>query len=236
MARKRKTVSRRPVKVRGTLPAPKTSPARVRLVWYRRRVFQVLGAVILVAAVGLGVWQFMKARDRSRKAEDERRAIGQFERGLSVGEGPLGRVVQEMDTLPEQLKTGQLAAAEFNVKTESWLTELRKLDSELRKKRVPSRLDDARALLVQGVLIYIDAAKTFQLAGLMPDPSLRDRALEQGRNLIEHASAVYGTGRRALALQRIEVGLATDEQTETILREPVPLPPENARPAPAQSP
>lgn len=236
MARKRKRAAPRgPAKVSGALPAPKVSPARVRLPWYRRRVFQILLALGAVGLVSLGIWQFLAFRERSDQKERERRVVREFERAISLSEDTLDRVFKEMTSLPEQLKTGEIAAPEFTAKADKWLADLRDLDTELRQRTTPRRLQETRSLLVQGVLVFIDAAKTFELAAKTSDVTLRDSLIEQGRNLAIHAGSVYGSGLRALALERVRVGLATEEEAGFLLDQPPQLPPENA-PSPEPSP
>jgi hypothetical protein len=196
-----------------------------------------LFVLVALTAVGLGVWQFMRARGRADERAAERREVRQFERGVRVAEGSLQKVLTEMSSLPDQLKTGQMAAADFKVKTEEWLKALRDLDSTLRSRETPEGLQDARASLVRGVVIFIDAAKLFQLAADTPDAAIRERAMAQGRNLLLHASSVYQAGQLALARERLRVGLVKEEEAQLLENQRIPLPEEDApSPEPAASP
>lgn len=226
--RRRGTDVRRPIRAKGALPAPKVSPARVHVVWHKRRSVRALLVVVGVVALALAAWQFMRARSRAEERAAERREVRQFERSVTVAGGNLNKVLTEMASVPDQFKAGQVSAADFKVKTEEWLTSLRELDGTLRSRETPQGLLDARASLLQGVVLFIDAAKVFQLAADSTDASVRDRAVAQGRNLLMHASSVYQVGQLALAREKVRVGLLSEEEAETLESQRVPLPEEEA--------
>lgn len=230
MAKGKKTPARRPVKARGSLPAPRVAPTRrPRVVWYRRRRIQIAGGVFLVGLVALGVWLFLDARAEAREA---RRAVERFDRAVSAMVASASDALGEMSSAPEEFRTGSLPADEFLKRTEAWLTALRQVDSRLRARAVPGSLTESRALLVQGIVLFIDAAKSFQAAAKLTDAPLRDDAIGQGRNVALHAAAVFAMGRRELLKAKQEIGLPISEAERPLLQQEIQLPTEEAPPPP----
>lgn len=235
--RRRNTEVRKPIKAKGVLPAPRVSPARVHVAWHKRRSVQVVLVLVGVVTIGLAAWQFMRARSRAEEGAAKRREVRQFERSLTVAEGNLNKVLTEMTSIPDQFKSGQVSGADLKAKTEEWLKSLRELDGTLRTRQTPQRLLDARASLLQGVVVYIDAAKVFQLAADSTDASVRDRAVAQGRNLVMHGASVYQVGQLALAREKVRVGLVNEEEAQNVEGQEIPLPEEEApQPEPTAAP
>lgn len=231
MAKKRKGAEvRRPIKAKGSLPAPKTSPTRRKTPWRQSRWLKIFAGVVVLGLVALGVQQFFAARESSKKQEREKLQVGSFDRSLSLIDQSLQKTLQEMDFAPSQITSGQMSPDELKTETGIWLGELRKAYRQLANMQVPQGLEESRALLVQAAVISIDAAKLTEVAAKTGDPAIRYAILENMRNVIEHSKAVYTTGRRALAVQKAKVGLAQTDQEKLLVRQVYPLPDENAQP------
>lgn len=227
MARKRRAVeTRRPVKARGTLPAPRVAPRRTRVAWYRRRQVQIVGALVLLGAIALGVQQFSRFRERAEQLRSQRRDVEQFERSLSVLTLSIQTTDQEMASEPARLRSGELSAENFKTKTDQWIAAFKKLGDELRGKDVPSGLEEARALFVQGAVLYLDAVKVFQLAAAQTDPVLRDQGLQDAVNIAGHAGFAFGMGSRSLEEEKARLGIGEEGRSRQLLDQPIPLPEE----------
>lgn len=231
MAR-RKTTSegKRPIKARGAAPAPKVAPRRVRVVWYRRRPVQVGGALLVLGVLGLALFMFLQYREGVEARRREQRAIRQFDRSISVLALSLQKTEQEMSTEPQRFKSGELGAEDFKKKTEEWKKAFTDLSAELREQSVPRNLEESRALLVEGAVLYLDAVKVFEIAATTGDPTIRDQSLQQGLNIANHAGFSLGMGRRLLEKEKKSAGIASEGAS--FLDQPIPLPEEEVVPQP----
>ncbi|HVE75903.1 MAG TPA: hypothetical protein VND22_03945 [Actinomycetota bacterium] len=232
----KKAPPRKPVKARGALPTPRVAPRRrPRVVWYRRRWTQVLAALVLVGMIAGTASVALAARKRGEERKDQLEEINKFDRAAQLLQSPLQPVVQSMNEAPQSFQIGLMTAEDFQAQTDTWIAEFRKLDQGLRKRKIPAGmrgLEEARASMVQGTVIYIDAAKQFKVAALIPDQTGRDLALQNGNALISHATAVYGMGQRTLAKEKQRLGAKLPEGQENPLTGPIPLPEENPPPPP----
>src|SRR5918992_140179 len=118
VGKKKAEPTRKPVKARGALPAPKVAPRRVRLPIYKRRPIQII-ALILLLIIGIIVFQQVrKARAEAAEKRQERRAIRRFDSGVRLLETTITRARSEMSTVTEQFKTGQMNSDAFKTKTD----------------------------------------------------------------------------------------------------------------------
>lgn len=236
MAKTTKTQpQRKPVRARGAVPVPKVAPKRVRRVWYKQRPIQAIGILVIVAFLAILVKAGLSFKDARDQRKDNLKAVEQFERAVELLQGPNAEIFTAINKAPQEFQSGAMSAADFKAQTDTWLATMRKLDEGLRKQKIPSGLpsfEEARALLVQGTMVYIDAVKSFQLAAGLTDPAQRDAAIAQGNSLKHHGDAVYGMGQRRL--QRLKTSLG-GEGGEDLLG-PVQLPNEEAPPPPPQDP
>ena len=231
MAGKKKAeVTRRPVKARGSLPAPRVAPRRVRLPIYKRRPVQIVGGVVLLILLLIGFLQFRKAQQRAEARRNEKSAVRRFDSSIKLIETSIQTPRSEMSTVPEQFNGGQMDANAFKAKTDEWLKALRDASKKLSEKDPPSGLEETRALLYQGVIGYIDATKTFQIAAAA-EGELRKKGVDEGRNLTDHAAKLFGLGKRELIKQKKRVGLQ-DPDARLFLDQPIPLPAEEVSPRP----
>lgn len=232
----KKAPPRKPVKARGALPAPRVAPRRrPRVVWYRRRWVQVLAALVLIGMIAGTASVALAARKRSEDRKEQLEEINKFDKAVQLLQSPLQSTVQAMGEAPQSFQIGFITAADFQAQTDTWVTEFRKLDEGLRKRKIPAGmrgLEEARASLVQGTVLYIDAAKQFKVAALIPDQAGRDLALQNGNALINHATSVYGMGQRTLAKEKQRLGEKLPEGQQNPLTGPIPLPEENPPPPP----
>lgn len=219
------------------MPTPKSTPQKTRKQWYRQTGWQLVAIVVGIAVIGTswaagGSW--LKNRSENKA---NREAVARFDRRYSVLKSPVVDVLSTMPAKTGELAAGTLAAPDFQREVDGWLVELRKMDSELRKRRVPAdlpELEEAKAVLVQGNLVYIDAVKIFALAALAPDPRIREQAIDQGNNLVVHAASIVSTGERVLQRLKTRFGIgdeAAAEQTGEDATPPIDLPPEQGPPS-----
>lgn len=227
--------ARRPVKAKGTLPAPRVAPARAYRPIHRRPGVLIAAGIVLAALVGVAIWQTVAWRQRARGREELAAAIRRFDRAVALLQAPVRDVLVQMTSSPDGLASGQVSADDFRAQTEKWTTELRRLADELRTRSVPTELDEARSMMIQGAALYLDAAKVLALAASAEDAALRDQVLAEGRNVLYHADFVWGNGQRTLQQIKRDLGLAREGETP-LLDTPRQEPQEEAPPASGQAP
>lgn len=236
MSSKKKTEpTRRPVKARGALPAPRVAPRRVRVPVHRRRPVQVVALLLVLILAGITFQQVSNARDESAARAAEKRAVRRFDTSVKVLESPITKAVGEMSQFPEQFRTGATDATTFRAKTDEWLKTFRETAASLAEKTVDESLEESRALFHSGTVLFIDAAKVFQAAAGETDVSQRDNLLNEGRNLTDHAGKIFGLGKRSLIIEKTRVGIPDDEKAQFV-DQPIPLPQEDVPPQPAPPP
>jgi len=164
-------------------------------------------AIILIIA-GFNI---SKSISRSSKEHaDAVRAVQQFDRKVQDVQSPLSSVLSATTKTTADFAAGKLPKDEYLKQVDSWLAQFRSSDTDLRKRKIATtmpRLEEARAMFVDGVIVFIDAAKSFQLAGTAADPAIRDQAIKQGNNLISHGTTLVFTGQRILQELKQENGL-----------------------------
>lgn len=225
---------RKPIKARGALPTPKTSPVRVQRRWYHRRELQSIGVVIVLIAIVLITRAVLDWREDRAEHKQQVRQVRAFERKLQLLLLPNGDLLQAINRAPGELQAGTLPPEEFIKQTEVWLEKFRALDLALRERKVPptfKSLVEARAMLVQGSVVYIDAVKQFQAAAAIADPAIRAKVLKEAQSTIIHATSIFGNGQRAIAALRVRLGLDKQDANNPLLQ-PIQLPLEIAPDAP----
>jgi hypothetical protein len=206
----KQATQRRPIKARGALPTPRTAPIRVTRAWYKRPGYRLVGAALLILLVAGGVAIVLNIRESSRIRARDVKAVRQFDRKVQLLQTPATSIFESMNKAPAEFLTGAMPPDQYRSQAEGWIQEFRKLNTGLRSGALGSpleTLEEARALYVQGTMIYIDAAKTFALAGRFTSPSDREEAIKQGRNLLTHGAAVLGMGERQMQKLRNRFGL-----------------------------
>ena len=241
---------RRPVKAKGTIPAPKVTPRRTRRVWYKQRQVQIVGGIVLLALLGFGVQQFFAWRSRSKAAETERRAVTTFFNALQILQTDREESLRAMAVSPDAFKNGQITAEDYKAQAQKWLSFFQRMASELRSQSPPASLLDVRARFVESTVIYIDAVRTFQMAAQATDVAVRDQAILLGQREAAHAGTIFENAVVALQKERVRVGLAEegearvstpslpeeDVQPGTDTAPPAQPPPAPPSPSPAGSP
>lgn len=225
MAKKTKTPERRPVKAKGTLPAPRVAPKRSRIIWYKRRAIQVVGGVALAALLAAGIWMFLDARGKDR---DRRRAVERFERAVNSAAASVSEIVGKMNSVPGELASGAKSPDEYRAEADGWIEALREFDSRMRERDVTLELSEARALYVHGAVLFLDAAKTLRLAADVSGEA-REEVLSRGRDLLAHATSAVSIAQQVLAKVKLAVGLDVPTP-EGGLPQEFPLTPEKAPP------
>lgn len=237
MPSKKKTEpTRRPVKARGALPAPRVAPRRVRVPVHRRRPVQIVAILLILVIAGVTFQQVSQARDEAAERAAKKSAVRGFVNSFRAKvETPVNKVVGEMSQVPEQFRSGSTDAASFKTKTDEWLKALRDAATSLAEKEVQPSLEETRALFHHGAILFIDAVKVYQSAAVQTDVGQRDALLDEGRNLTDHAGKVFGLGIRALIIEQTRAGLSVPETDKAqFVDRPIPLPQEEvpAQPAP----
>ncbi|MFN2609411.1 MAG: hypothetical protein ABR507_00815 [Actinomycetota bacterium] len=229
----KKAPTRKPIKARGALPTPKVAPKRVRRKWYQRRETQMFGAVLVLVLLGVGLKVFTDVRKSTRSQADQVKATKRFDNKVTLAQTGMQDVFSGINSAPQDFKSGKMSADDFKKQTTIWLEKLRTLDAKLREPvpAVPAELQEAQAHFVDGTLIYIDAVKSFQIAGAAPDTATRDAAIQQGSNLISHGTAVYGLAQRLMQKLKLSLGIVKRSATTSDpLTGPIQLPQEEAPP------
>ena len=203
-------------------------------VWYKRPGFVVIEVILGLALVAGAVLITRSVVENINTKKDSARAVSLFGRKVQLLQQPFQQVLGDMGKAPQEFAAGKLPAEEYKKLTGTWLEEFRKLDLGLRERKVPSNLpglEQARAHFVQGTVLYIDAAKAFQLSADLTDPVLRDEAIKQGNTLVAHATSVYGNGQRKLVSLKKQFGVKGAEEEAKLLG-PIQLPEEEVTPPP----
>ena len=185
------TPSRPPVKAKSSLPAPKVAPRREHVAWYRRRPVQVLLglAVLLVGFIaistGLRTWHRHQATMRVKQG------VKSFDATYKTAITPLGNFLTQVNNTPQQFAGGLMPQATYVSQTAQWEATFNALFNQLSSASPPKAIQGARGLLVQGTDIFLDGVKVFQAAAATTDPKQRNNIVDQGRNIIFHATSVF---------------------------------------------
>lgn len=241
MTKQHSHTERRPAKARGTLAVPRMSPKRLLTPWYRRGPSMAAMIVIALGLLGLGVKVFTDVQSRSRSHKQEQQTIQLFQRGLQILQSPMQDVFTSINSAPQDFKAGTLSPEDFKRETLTWLEAFRKLDAGIRARPIPPgqrALEEAKVLLLQGAVAYIDAVKIFGLASAQTTPELRDQVIEQAQTTFAHATDVFGMGQRRLAGEMRRSGLERRDPAKPnpLLDQPLQLPSETPPPPPPPAP
>ena len=229
----KKAPPRKPVKARGALPTPRVAPKRVRRKWYQFREVQIFGAILVLVLIGVGLKVFSDIRKADKAHDQKVTAVKRFTNKVQLAQSGMQDVFSAMNQAPQDLKAGKMTAEEFKKQTDVWLTKLRELDGKLRQPvpASPPQLQEAQAHFVDGTLVYIDAIKSFALAGSLTDTTLRDQAIQQANNLLSHGTHIYGLAQRIIAKLQLSLGITKESKnSNNPLTEPIQLPQEEAPP------
>jgi hypothetical protein len=252
VGKNKSAATRRPVKAKGTIPAPRVGHRPLHQAWYKNRQMQIMTGMIAIVLIGFGIYQFTTWRDRVHARESEQKAIKAFNDKMQQIQGTITTPFGEMLATPEQFKNGQITADVYRQKAQEWLATFQRMATEYRSQNPPQSLLDARARLVEAAVLWIDAIRTFQVAAQTTEPAVRDQVILLATRQTNQAQSVYTNGLKALARENRRVGLpkGSDEaQIDTPLiadedvggnPEPQPAPAPTgtspATPAPAVSP
>ena len=222
---------RRPVKAKGTIPAPRVGHRATRRPWYKHRQIQLIGGLIAVVVIVLAVTQFMAWRDRVSTRESERKAVKTFDDKLQALQGELIEPLNGIQAVPDQFQNGQIKADDYKAAAQKWLATFQRTATELRSLSPPADLVTTRAHFVEAAVIFVDAVRTFQLAAQTTEPAVRDEAILLAKRETNHAETIYTNALKELATAKKAVGLPAGS-----LPDAPELPQEDVAPQPAASP
>lgn len=178
--------------------------------------------LLILLLLALGVQQFFAFRSRARAKEAERREIERFERQLSVLSVQMSQPLQEMTSEPDRFVRGELPQEEFKAKTQGWVTALRTVLEEMSTRQPSPSLLEPHSLFQQGVALFLDAARAFDLAADTEEGEFRTRAVDQGKLLMTRAEAIITMASRLLEIEKGKRGIG---EPSGILDQPPQPPP-----------
>ncbi len=234
MAPGKKSVSSRPpVRAKSALPAPKVAPKRVHTPLLRRRSVQAVLAVLVVGLAALGVWRGLRFWHHHQGTQKAKAGVKAFDSQYQAQLTPLYTVLDQIGNSPQQFQAGLMPQPTYVSQTAQWLESFRAFAGQMQSAKAPAAVDAPRALLVQATDVFIDGVTILQLAGSASDLTLRKQLIEQGRNIIFHASGVFKNAQveEAKVVAAYHLGKPPAKADLT----PV-SPPETAAPAPSPTP
>jgi hypothetical protein len=223
--------ARRPVKAKGTIPAPKVGYRAARKPWYKHRQIQVIGGLIVIVVLAVAASQIVAWRNRVNERNADRRAVRAFEDKVTAIQGQIIEPLNGIQAIPPQFQNGQITADVYREAAQKWLATFQRMAGDLRSMNPPEELAATRAHFVESAVIFIDAVRTFQLAAQTTEAPVREQAILLASREVNHAETMYTNALKELATQKERVGLPTGTMPETPQ-----LPEEDVAPPTGQSP
>lgn len=186
--------SRPPVRAKSALPAPRVTHKRVHIAWHQRRSIRVGGGIGVLIILGLVVLFGLRFWHHHQTTQHNKAAIKKFDAQLQQDFTPLSDIFSQATTSPQSFLAGTLAQADYVSQTARWLSTFQGLEHQLTSASTPPPMVKARALTDQGVVVFIDAIRLYQLAGTTADAATRAALVQQGNNTLAHAEAVFANG------------------------------------------
>jgi hypothetical protein len=230
----RATPSRPPVRSKTALPAPRVAPRRSQVPWHQRRPVQVVLGVIVLGLLALAIAQGLSTWHHHQATMKAKQGIKTFDAAYQAGLTPLSNFFTQVNNSPQQFVGGLMPQATYATQTAQWLATFQALRKQLSDASPPRAIQGARGLLMQATDIFIDGVKELQLAGSV-DQSLRPTLVDQGRNVIFHATSVFKNAQIEEAKVVRSFHLSTGAPASALLQLPD-APAENAPPAPSPTP
>jgi hypothetical protein len=211
-----KTVApRRPVKAKGTIPAPKVGYRAARLPWYRNRQMQLILGLVTIVVLAVAASQVVGWRHRVAQRAADKRAVKAFDDKITAIQNEIIEPLNGIQAVPAQFQNGQIKADAYKESAGKWLTAFQKMASDLRSMSPPAELAAPRAHFVESAVVFIDAVRTFQLAAQTSEAPVRDEAILLAAREVNHAETMYTNALKEVATQKKRVGLPTGSLPET---------------------
>lgn len=239
---KKNAPARPPIKAKSALPAPRVAQKKIHIPWHKRPLVRIGALVVVLAVLVLAVLEvhsFWKHHTTTTHYKAQVKAFDtQFESELS----PISTFLTQAQNSPPQFIGGLMKKPDYVSQTAQWYATMQTLNNQLTASKPPKPLLTAKAELIQGVQVFIDAIKQFSLAGTTTDKDAAAQLVQYGTNTVTHAETVFSDGAQNEKIVVHDYGLPLPQgETPASLQSPPPAPPETttvspASPAPAASP
>ena len=231
----RATPKRPPVRAKTSLPAPKVAAKRVHVPWHQRRPIQVVLAIVVLGLLLLAVTQGLSTWHRHTATMKAKKGVKAFDTAYQGELSPLSNFFNQVNSSPQQYVGGLMSQPTYVTQTAQWLATFEALRKQLSQASPPKAIQGARGLLVQSADVFIDGVKVMQLAGTVTDKSMRQKLVDQGRNIIFHGTSIFKNAQIEEAKVVRSFHLTTGAPASALLQLPD-APPEVAPPAPTPTP
>jgi hypothetical protein len=237
MPPKNRPPSRPPARVKSSLPAPRVAPRRVHTPWRQRRAIQVLLGIVVLGIAALVVWRGLDFWHHHNTTLHTKAAVKTYDGMLQSALSPLGTFLSQAVNTPPGFLSGGVSETAYISQTAQWTATVQTLRSQLTSASTPAVLQKAKAELIQGADLMIDAVNQFQLAGTTKDPAERLTLIQDATNTLAHAEAVLSDGAQEEAQTVVAYGLPLPSgETPASLKVPPEAPPVTATVTPQPSP
>ncbi|HEU5001338.1 MAG TPA: hypothetical protein VFW71_00975 [Actinomycetota bacterium] len=239
---KKNAPARPPVKAKSALPAPRMAPKRVHIPWHRHTWVRIVGLLVVVALVIVGALQVHSFWKHHTTTSHSKAQVKTFDAQFQSELSPIGTFLTQAQNSPPQYAGGLMTQANYVSQTAQWYTTMETLSKQLNAAKVPPILAKAKAELIQGVQVFIDAINQFSLAGTTTDKNIAAQLVQLGTNTVTHAETVFSDGAQEEAIVVHAFGLPLPSgETPAVLQSPPAAPPETttvspASPSPSASP
>lgn len=196
----------------------------------------VLGIVVLGVAA-LGVWRGLDFWHHHSTTIRTKAAVEGFDGKLQSDLSTLGTFLGQAVNTPPGFLSGGVSATAYVSQTAQWMTTVQTLRRQISSASTPAVLTKAKAELIQGADLMIDAVNQFQLAGTTKDPAERPTLIQDATNTLAHAEAVLSDGAQEEAETVVAYGLPLPSgETPASLKVPPEAPPVTVTVTPQPSP
>lgn len=181
-------------------PRPTVGPRR-RPRWYRTTSGRIAGSLAALVVIGLIAWAVTNQRAEATKLEEKQEALDAYTGQVRVLLQALTPPVGEM-TGANTIPPDDLAAT-----AKSWDKGFSAAQSSLSQANPPSALQPVNGLLLRSILMYVQAADTYELVPEVTGAA-RDQLLTQAGVQVQNADAVFAGAIAVLDEARAEADLS----------------------------
>lgn len=178
----------------------------------------MIAIVLVVGLIATLVAVLLSARASRQDAQQEfDRFQGAVQSQLALVEG----LIQAAAADTQSFQTGETPAEDLAQSAEGWKEQMVQLHSALMVVEAPSEGLDAKALVIQGVVVLIDAVDILRFVEDLPEAE-RTGLIDRFNSVINHGTTVLQMAQREIAKARAELGFG--DVTQEQLDAPPPLP------------